>query len=80
MLDFPVCLRLHLAEPYNIFSMFQSRCFNPDVSINRFVQCAGICEFTVNSEFTLNFDGISILSPALEVIKRHVHVVFGNIF
>lgn len=76
MLDFPVCVRLHLAEPCHVFVLALHS--NLDVSINRFVQCAGICEFTLTSESSLNFGGSCILSPFLAVIKRHVTVVFRN--
>lgn len=76
MLDFPVCVRLHLAEPCHVFVLALHS--NPNVSVSRFVQCAGTCEFILNSKSTLNFGWTSILSPSLEVIKRHVTVVFGN--
>lgn len=75
-LDLPVCIRFHLSHPYHILVLaWQSK---SGVSINGFVQCAGIWEFTLTSESILNFGGTSILSPSLKVIKRHVNVVFGN--
>lgn len=67
---------LHLSDPYHILELAQHS--KLDVSINGFVHCAGICEFTLNSQSTLNFGGTSILSPSLKGIKRHVNVVFGN--